>query len=562
MNLIKTIFFFFNFTNKVKTFLFFLSNFLLSFLEFIGLALLIPILTLIFQVDQSITNSVLKNFSLVVNKNFSLNFVMFTLFFIYLFRFFFLIYLSNWQIKFMNEILIKISKNLLNTYMKSAQECFKKNNSGEFLRNTTQESSKVIKALSASVDLMFDFTLLLTSIIFLLFVNSKTTIIALTLIFAFVIIYFFIIKKYLISIAKKDISFSADALKFLVECFKGYTEIFINNKQDFFIGKYLDKTSSILKLKRFIAVFKILPRNLLELGAATVLLFFLSNISNEGKNLNSIFFNIIILGSIFLRLYPSVGKSITNLQTVIYYKPSLDLIKNELNVKVNNYNFQKKNIYPENFIVEKVEFKNLTFFYHENNKILQNFNKTIYKNSIVGVVGKTGVGKTTLMHLLSGIINPSEGEIIINNNMTLKNLENWSDKIAYVSQKPFIIDSTIRDNVQLGEEKQNYNHKRLSEAYSESELDEFINKLDNKDLSTVGDAGNLISGGQIQRIGIARALYKKADIFLLDEITSNLDSHTADSILKNLIKLKNNKIIFLISHDKKILDYCDEIINL
>jgi ATP-binding cassette subfamily B protein len=208
------------------------------------------------------------------------------------------------------------------------------------------------------------------------------------------------------------------------------------------------------------------------------------------------------------------------------------LIKNELNVKVNNYNFQKKNIYPENFIVEKVEFKNLTFFYHENNKILQNFNKTIYKNSIVGVVGKTGVGKTTLMHLLSGIINPSEGEIIINNNMTLKNLENWSDKIAYVSQKPFIIDSTIRDNVQLGEEKQNYNHKRLSEAYSESELDEFINKLDNKDLSTVGDAGNLISGGQIQRIGIARALYKKADIFLLDEITSNLDSHTADSILK------------------------------
>jgi ATP-binding cassette subfamily B protein len=146
--------------------------------------------------------------------------------------------------------------------------------------------------------------------------------------------------------------------------------------------------------------------------------------------------------------------------------------------------------------------------------------------------------------------------------MTLKNLENWSDKIAYVSQKPFIIDSTIRDNVQLGEEKQNYNHKRLSEAYSESELDEFINKLDNKDLSTVGDAGNLISGGQIQRIGIARALYKKADIFLLDEITSNLDSHTADSILKNLIKLKNNKIIFLISHDKKILDYCDEIINL
>jgi ATP-binding cassette, subfamily B, bacterial PglK len=562
MNLIKKILFFFNFTSKIKTFLFILSNFLLSFLEFIGLAMLIPALIMVFQVDQPIANSALKNFSLAVNQNFSLYFIILMLFFIYFFKFFFFIYLSNWKIKFMNEILIKISKNLLKTYMNSAQEYFRKNNSGEFLRNTTQESSKVIKALSASADLMFDLTLLLTAIIFLLFVSFKTTIIIVTLTLAFAMIYFFTIKKYFISIAKKDINLSGDSLKFLVECFRGHTEIFINNKQDFFIGKYLDKISAILKFKRHAAVIRILPRSLLELGAVTALLFFLSNISNEEKNLNYIFFNLTIFGSVFLRLYPTIGKLITNLQSVIYYEPSIDLIKDELNVDIDNFNLKKKSIFPESFTVDKIEFKNITFFYDEKKKILQNFNKTIYKNSIVGIVGKSGAGKTTLMHLLSGIINPSEGEIVINNKMRLKDLKHWTDKIAYVSQKPFIIDSTIRDNIQLGEEKQNFNQKRLSEAYFKSGLDEFINKLDHKDLNAVGDSGNLISAGQIQRIGIARALYKKADIFLLDEITSNLDHHVTESILNNIAKLKNNKIIFLISHDKKILDYCDETINL
>ena len=83
-----------------------------------------------------------------------------------------------------------------------------------------------------------------------------------------------------------------------------------------------------------------------------------------------------------------------------------------------------------------------------------------------------------------------------------------------------------------------------------------------KDLSKVGEGGNFVSGGQIQRIGIARALYKKAKIFLLDEITSNLDDNVENKILENLVNLKNDKIIFLISHDKKILEYCDDFINL
>ena len=125
-----------------------------------------------------------------------------------------------------------------------------------------------------------------------------------------------------------------------------------------------------------------------------------------------------------------------------------------------------------------------------------------------------------------------------------------------------MMDSSIRDNVCLGENEDFYNKRFLSEIYFQSGLSDFIDSLEIKDLTKVGEEGNFVSGGQIQRIGIARALYKKAQVFLLDEITSNLDDGIKNKILENLINLKKDRIILLISHDKKILDYCDDYVKL
>lgn len=561
MNLINKILYFFTFTNKIKTFLFIISNFLISFLELIGLSLIIPLLIVIFQPEQSISSSLLKNFSNIVSQNFTPNFIILIIFLIYLFKSFFFILLTNWRLKFMNEILIKVSRNLLNKYMMSEQEFFAKD-SGIFLRNVNSETSKVIKSLSASADLLFDITLLLTAIIFLSFVNLKPTIFIFIFLVIFTLIYFFFLKKILLNVSKKNINYSAEALKFLIECFKGYSEIFINNKQNFFIEKYIKKNSLILKYKRYEGIFKVLPRTLLELTVIVLLLFFLFNVSSSDKNINLIFFNLTLYGAVFFRIYPSVGKSVSNLQTIVAFKPSVKLIYKELNRITQNKIFDKNINLKDNFCLEKIEFKNVNFFYNEKEKILKNFNKTIFKNSIIGIAGDSGAGKTSLIHLVSGIIFPNSGEIIINDKIKLRNLINWSAKLGYVSQKPFIINSTIRDNVCLGEDNQNIDHERLNKSYFQAGLDEFINKLDNKDLSYLGDDGNFLSGGQIQRIGIARALYKKPNVLLLDEITSNLDDQVTQEIMNNLLKLKDNRIIFLISHDSKVLNYCDEIISL
>lgn len=560
MNTIKKILFFFNFASKIKTSLFGLSSFILSILEIIGISMLIPLLALFFQTDQVISNNELKNISLFISKNFSENIIILIIFLIFLFKSFFYIFLINWKLKFVNQISILISKNLLKKYMNGDQEYFNKKNSGELLRNVTHENRKIIKSLSASADLLIDLTLLTVAITFLIFVNFRITLTIFIFFLLFILIYFLFIKNLLYKLANKNIFLTSDALKFLIECFKGYSEIFINKKQTFFINRYIDKDQLILKYTRYQGVINVLPRTLLELTIIIIALYFLISFSNIKDNINLIFFNLTIFGTVFFRLYPSIGKSISNLQTIISAKPSLNLLFDEINrnLKIDD---RKKIFLEKSYSVESIIFKNIDFYYNRNTLILKNINKVIKKNSIIGITGESGTGKTTLIHLLSGILVPTQGNILIDS-YKLEDIKNWTDKIAYVSQKPFIMDSSIRDNVCFGDRLDKIDETRLNEIYSLAGLEDFINNLNQRDLTRIGESGNFASGGQIQRIGIARALYKKAQVILLDEITSNLDDKIKNKILKNLIDLKKDRIIFLISHDKKILDYCDDYINL
>ena len=560
MNTIKKILFFFNFASKIKTILFVLSNFILSILEIIGLAMLIPILMLFFQTDQVVSSDVLKNVSTFISKNLSENIIILIIFSIFLFKSFFYIFLINWKLKFVNQISILISKNLLKKYMNGNQEYFNKKNSGELLRNVINENRKIIKSLSASADLLIDLTFLIVALTFLIFVNFKITLTIFIFFFIFTLVYFLLFKGLLIKLANKNIFLISDALKFLIECFKGYSEIFINNKQNFFINRYIDKDQLILKYTRYQGVIKVLPRTLLELTIIIIALYFLISFSDLNNNLKFIFFNLTIYGTVFFRLYPSIGKSISNLQNIISVKPSLNLIFDEINknLKIDD---RKKFFLETDYNVESIILKNVSFNYDRNKLILNNINKKIRKNSIIGITGESGRGKTTLIHLLSGILTPTQGNIFIDRHK-LEDISNWTDKIAYVSQKPFIMDSSIRDNVCFGDKLDEIEETRINEIYALAGLEDFINNLNQRDLTRIGESGNFASGGQIQRIGIARALYKKAQVILLDEITSNLDDKIKNKILKNLIDLKKDRIIFLISHDKKILDYCDDYINL
>ena len=205
--------------------------------------------------------------------------------------------------------------------------------------------------------------------------------------------------------------------------------------------------------------------------------------------------------------------------------------------------------------------KDINFKYPESKEYLfQNLNLKINKNSIVGIQGESGSGKSTLIDLILGFLEPSSGKIYVDQLNVGKNIEIWQKNLSFVPQKPFILDDTIKNNIIFGDK--NINQDLLENSVKNSGCQNFVNNLDEKLNFRVGERGNKLSGGQIQRIAIARALYNNTQILIFDEFTSALDNETEVEILEQINRLKMNKTIIISSHKISTLKICDEVFSI
>ena len=181
---------------------------------------------------------------------------------------------------------------------------------------------------------------------------------------------------------------------------------------------------------------------------------------------------------------------------------------------------------------------------------------------MIGISGETGSGKSTALNLILGLINPVKGNIFIDDKNLLKVKQEWQSIIGFVPQSVYLLDESIAKNIAFGINEEKINFEKIKKIIQDLNLNDLINDSEFGLETLVGERGVRISGGQLQRIGIARALYKDPDILVLDEITSSLDDETEDKIMRLIENLKGKKTIIIISHKKRCLENCDQIINL
>ena len=177
-------------------------------------------------------------------------------------------------------------------------------------------------------------------------------------------------------------------------------------------------------------------------------------------------------------------------------------------------------------------------------------------------MGPSGCGKSTLQSIIMGLIRPKHGNIFFENKNILIDYTNWIKKISYVSQKVFLFNDTIEKNICLNFDESEIDKKRLELAIDAAELKEKISSLDNKLKETVGSDGSKLSGGEKQRIALARAIYKNSEIIFLDEFTSNLDSITESKIINNIKTLLPDITLIMITHRIDIAKKSDFIFKL
>ena len=264
-----------------------------------------------------------------------------------------------------------------------------------------------------------------------------------------------------------------------------------------------------------------------------------------------------------IRFIPSVGSILVSVNNYRYNLPALKVFDLSFHEETETSNTENKIINKNNInFKDKIEVKNISYHYPNNQiDVLKNLNFEINKGEKIGISGKSGSGKTTLLNLILGLLTPVEGSIKCDGKEIRDDIKNWYSKIAYVPQKITLFEESIKKNICFGISESNIKNEDFKDAIKLSELNSFINSLPEKFETNVGHDGSIVSGGQLQRIGIARALYLKPDILILDEPTSNLDSEIEMAIINSLFKIKNLTII-LISHNKSILEKCDRLIKL
>ena len=266
---------------------------------------------------------------------------------------------------------------------------------------------------------------------------------------------------------------------------------------------------------------------------------------------------IIVMGLFALasiRIMPSLNRILSSFQVFKFGQQPIDEVFNELNnydPKIQHHSSDTKNL---SFQDEKIliAFKDIFFKYEKSNKnVLNNINLKIYKKEFLGVIGKTGSGKSTFINLILGLLKSTEGSIS----------KNYS-RVGFVPQAPYLIDDTIKNNIAIGIQEEKIELQFIKKCLKDVQLENFIDLQLNGLDTVVGEKGARISGGELQRLALARALYIKPDVIILDEPTSSLDEITEKRILDILKELSKKLTIIIVTHNFKNLKYCDRVMKL
>ena len=534
------------------------------FFEVFGLGLILPFITIILDpniITSSEYSSLIRDFfGEITYKNF-LFISLITIILVYLFKTLFLIFLVFKQNSFLSILHAELSVKLFNNYLKKNYSFHLKRNSASLIKNLQVEVNLFRSYCTSLISLIIESSLLFSIICTLIFIEPFGAII--------VGLFFTFFSWLVVKLSNKSLNYWGkkrerldDKLsKNIVEGFGGIKEIILLGRTNFF-SKVFSKNnfSKGIILRNYLTVSQS-PRYLLEIIAVFGVVGFIFIMIEQGKEVNELLTIIGVFVAAVFRMIPSFNKIISCLNNMKYYSNSIDLLYEEFKNKDSYNRLDKSNAQIK--LKSEINIENLEFRYKNDCKqILNKINLKISKGDFIGIFGESGSGKSTLIDVLMGLFNPTSGSIKVDGVNINKNLRSWQNIIGYVPQNIFLINDSVKKNIAFGIENHKISSTNMLKATKESQLLKFIDSLNQGIDSKVGERGAQISGGQLQRIGIARAIYKNPDLLIFDESTASLDSNTEEEVLKSINSLRGNKTIIMISHNLKNLKDCDYVYSL
>jgi ATP-binding cassette, subfamily B, bacterial PglK len=558
--IVKKIYSLLNENQKKQSIFFLILLFFSTIFEGLSVALVFPLIKGV--IDEDFFQNVESKFSFLELSNLNhediISICLLAIISTYLIKSIYLIFFSWWKSNFILKINNEISGRLFKKYIYSPYTFFFSKNSSEFIRNIYSESRYINSAIDNFFRLIIELFSIVIIVAILLVIQLKSTLIMIAIFGSFLLIFNTFTSHRIKTWGFKKQHYVAKIIQNMQQSFGSIKEIILRGNQKFFSKDFDNLLFNVNEQARKLMILSEIPKNLLETITVIIISVLITTYSYSDDNIINLVPVVGLFGAAALRIVPGVNRLIACKQHLDACYPAVKLVHDEL--KEFNYVQEIKldgaTNTNDNFKFEKeIELKNIEYKYPNSDKsIIKNFNLKIKKNDCICIVGKSGSGKTTLVDLISGLLEPVNGQILLDGKKVSLNNYKWKSLVGYVTQSVYLIDDTIKNNILIGANSSfEFDEKRFNSAIKNSQLDIFIDQIPEGINFKVGENGIKLSGGQKQRIGIARTLYTNPKILILDEITSSLDIKTAENLLKSLNNLTGKITTIYISHNDQVI---------
>jgi ABC-type multidrug transport system fused ATPase/permease subunit len=532
-----------------------------SILEVIGIGLIIPILTYTTsQNEDKFLYDTLPFLQRFDNQQLIL-FLVIIFVFVYLIKTLFNIFYNFWSARFTNNLSVNLTNRVLKKYLNKNYIFFLENNPSFFVRNITSETSLFAMGLIGNLITCFTQIVFIFSVcLFLVIYNFYSFYVILFLFFVCGIIMKTLNNKFH-KWGLVRLEGTASLLKKISEIIGSVKEVILYNKRQFFTDEVYIHNKKLAKANIYRDTALAFGAPIVEFIAIFIFFsFFLILIIYSSIDLSEVTILFGVFAFACVKLLPAATTLLRSLQGIKFNMPACDVVYDILiNSDVPN-NFSDTEKYKKT-ILKSIKFENISFSYkNQKNPTLDQVNFEINKGDKIAIIGETGSGKTTLLNIIATLVTPSNGKIKINGSDQLDGFKEIRNNIGYVPQSVYLSDNSIISNIGLSNEFSLEDEDKILTILKSLNLSVINNRPINL-YDTIGDRGSKLSGGQIQRIGIARALFRDPAILILDEATNALDAKTEKKILDNISKMFEDKFIILCTHKKELLKYCNKILE-
>ncbi len=545
----------------------FLMTIIGGFFETLGVSIVLPLVQVMVQPEQMLRNKyvafIADKLSLdTVSKLVTV--ICIATILVYVLKNLYMCLLTYVKTTYSNKIGRELAIRILKSYTQREYVFFLGYSSSECLRDIGTDVGGVTNILNYGFTLLTDCLTVFLIVIFILCVNYKFAVVVLALAALCLLLVLKIFRNLCKEWGEQQRVNGERLYKYSLELFQGIKEIKILGRRRFFVRKYEEVNERQSRINGKYAIALASPAYMIEalFVSGFLLVLCLGNIFFS-TNLQSMVPQLAAFAIAAFRVLPSLGKISSSINNLIYSAPMVNAtyehMKDVKNRGTGSEEDEENNAVKAKFDSE-ISINHISWQYpNAQTKVIDGLSMKIKKGMSVAFIGASGAGKTTLADIILGLLQPQEGNITLDGRDIRELGRGWSNLLGYVPQASYLINDTVRNNVAFGIEEKDIDDEKVWDSLEQAQLKEFVASLPYALETRIGEAGTRVSGGQKQRLAIARALYHNPEILVLDEATSALDNETEKAFIEAIERLQGHKTMIIVAHRLTTVRHCDVI---